>query len=267
VLWHLNKVPLIVKAENCHEEQVKHAIRLLEKVEKKKVVLLRNATKEEFHGWKIFQDLSDLPNEGVCTDIVKHFAVSLQGRPPIFLDQLLNFDQRNDRTIETTELVKITQEVLQIGRKQEEAFETYIPRSVSTITLDTIKMSKFCKTEDCLLIICNVSQPWNEAIRQLDLHVMELDQYLEERKKCDVLLTNNKWPEVPFNDICEKTKRNVHLFQVFDDKTCTSVLSKEKRFSLEIMRSEGVRVDEKEIFTYLDHPLNVICSPPGMGKS
>jgi hypothetical protein len=65
VLWHLNKVPLIVKAENCHEEQVKHAIRLLEKVEKKKVVLLGNATKEEFQGWKIFQDLSDLPNEGV----------------------------------------------------------------------------------------------------------------------------------------------------------------------------------------------------------
>jgi hypothetical protein len=102
--------------------------------------------------------------------------VSLQGRPPIFLDQLLNFDQGNDRTIETTELVKMTQEVLQIGRKQEEAFETYIPRSVSTITLDTIKMSKFCKTEDSLLIICNVSLPWNEAIRQLDLQVMELDQ-------------------------------------------------------------------------------------------
>jgi energy-coupling factor transporter ATP-binding protein EcfA2 len=33
------------------------------------------------------------------------------------------------------------------------------------------------------------------------------------------------------------------------------------------MRSEGTRVDEMEIFTYLDHPLNVICSPPGMGKS
>jgi hypothetical protein len=267
VLWHLNKVPLIVKAENCHEEQVKHAIRLLEKVEKKKVVLLGNATKEEFQGWKIFQDLSDLPNEGVYTDIIKHFAVSLQGRPPIFLDQLLNFDQGNDKTIETTELVKMTQEVLQISRKQEEAFETYIPRSVSTITLDTSKMSKFCKTEDSLLIICNVSLPWNEAIRQLDLHVMELDQYLEERKKCDVLLTKNKWPQVPFNHICETTKRNVHLLQVFDDKSCTSVLSKEKRYSLEIMRSEGARVDEMEIFTYLDHPLNVICSPPGMGKS
>ncbi|KAH0822622.1 hypothetical protein GEV33_000169 [Tenebrio molitor] len=264
VLWHLNKVPLIVKAENCHEEQVKHAIRLLEKVEKKKVVLLGNATKEEFQGWKIFQDLSDLPNEGVYTDIIKHFAVSLQGRPPIFLDQLLNFDQGNDRTIETTEL---TQEVIQIGGKQEEAFETYIPRSVSMITLNITKMLQSCKTEDSLLIICNVSQPWNEAIRQLDLHVMELDQYLEERKKYDVLLTNNKWPHVPFNDICEKTKRNVHLLQVFDDKSCTSILSKKKIFSLEIMRSEGARVDEMEIFTYLDHPLNVICSPPGMGKS
>jgi hypothetical protein len=123
VLWHLNKVPLIVKAENCHEEQVKHVIRLLEKVEKKKVVLLGNATKEGFQGWKIFQDLSDLPNEGVYTDIIKHFAVSLQGRPPIFLDQLLNFDQGNDRTVETRELIKMTQVVLQIGRKQEEAFE------------------------------------------------------------------------------------------------------------------------------------------------
>jgi putative ribosome biogenesis GTPase RsgA len=36
---------------------------------------------------------------------------------------------------------------------------------------------------------------------------------------------------------------------------------------MEIMKSEGARVDEMEIFTYLDHPLNVICSPPGMGKS
>jgi hypothetical protein len=90
----------------------------LRKVEKKKVVLLGNATKEEFPGWKIFQDLSDLPNEGVYADIIKHFAVSLQGRPPIFLDQLLNFDQGNDRIIETTELIKMTQEVIQIGESK-----------------------------------------------------------------------------------------------------------------------------------------------------
>ncbi|XP_068913163.1 ankyrin-3-like [Tenebrio molitor] len=117
VLWHLNKVPLIVKAEDCHQERVKHAIRLLEKVEKKKVVLLANATKDEFPGWRIFQDLSDLTNEGVYPDISKHFAVSLQGQPPMFLDQLLNFDKGNDRTIETTELIKMTQEVVQIGKR------------------------------------------------------------------------------------------------------------------------------------------------------
>jgi hypothetical protein len=117
VLWHLNKVPLIVKAEECHKEEVKQAIRLLEKVEKKKVVLLANATKEEYPGWRIFQDLSDLTNEGVDADIIKHFAVSLQGQPPMFLDQLLDFDQGNYRTIETTELIKMTQEVVQIGRR------------------------------------------------------------------------------------------------------------------------------------------------------
>jgi hypothetical protein len=117
VLWHLNKVPMIVKAEDYHQEYVKHAIRLLEKVEKKKVVLLANVTKEEFPGWRIFQDLSDLTSEGVYTDIVKHFAVSLQGQPPMFLDQLLNFDKGNDRTIETTELIKMTQEVVQIGKR------------------------------------------------------------------------------------------------------------------------------------------------------
>jgi ankyrin repeat protein len=267
VLWHLNKVPLIVKAEECHQEQVKHGIRLLEKIKKRKVVLLANATKEEFPKWTIFQDLSDIQNEGVYTDIVKHFAVSLQGRQQIFLHQLLNFDHENARIIETAELIKMTQEVVQIGRRQEEVFENYIPRSVSTISLDIKKMSEFCKETGSLLIICNVSQPWNQAIRQLDLHVMELDQYLEERKKCDVLLTNNKWAQVPFNDICETTKRNVHLLQFFNDKICTSVLSKEKNFSLEMMKSEGARVDEMEIFTYFDHPLNVICSPPGMGKS
>jgi ankyrin repeat protein len=272
VLWHLNKVPLIVKAEDCRKEQVKHAVRLLEKVEKKKVILLLNATRGEFPGWNIFQDLSDIQNEGVYTDIVKHFAVSLQGRQSIFLDQLLNFAHENCKTFETTELIKMTQEVIQIGRRQEEAFETYIPRSVSTISLDIMKKPEFCKKTGSLLIICDVSEPWNKAIRQLDLHVMELDQYLEleeKRKlsKLDVLLTSNKWPQVQFNDICEKTKRNVHLLQVFNDKSCTPVLSKEKRFSLETMKSERVRVDEMEIFTYLDHPLNVICSPPGMGKS
>jgi hypothetical protein len=272
VLWHLNKVPLIVKAEECRQEQVKHAIRLLEKIKKRKVVLLANATKEEFPEWRIFQDLSDIQNEGVYTDIVKHFAMSLQGRQPIFLDQLLNFDQENDRTIETTELIKMTQEVIQIGRKQEEAFEHYIDRSVSTISLDINKMSEFCKETGSLLIICNVSQHWNEAIRQLNLHVMELDQYLElekeeELSKVDVLLTSNKWAQVRFDEICKKTKKNVHFLQVFDDKICTSVLSKEENFSLEMMKSEKACVDEKEIFTYLDHPLNVICSPPGMGKS
>jgi hypothetical protein len=148
VLWHLNKVPLIVKAEQCHEAQIKQAIRLLEKIEKKKVVLLANATKEEFPGWNIFQDLSDLPNEGVYTDIIKHFAVSLQGRQSIFLDQLLNFDQENGKIIETKELIQMTQEVIQIGRRQKNAFENYIPRSVSTITLDINKMPEFCKKTD-----------------------------------------------------------------------------------------------------------------------
>jgi ankyrin repeat protein len=272
VLWHLNKVPLIVKAEECHQEQVKHGIRLLEKIKKRKVVLLANATKEEFPKWRIFQDLSDIQNEGVYTDIVKHFAVSLQGRQQFFLHQLLNFDHENARIIETAELIKMTQEVVQIGRRQEEVFENYIPRSVSTISLDIDKMSEFCMETGSLLIICNVSQPWNQAIRQLNLHVMELDQYLElekekELSKVDVLPTSNKWPHVRFDEICKKTKKNVHLLQVFDDKSCTSVLSKRDRFSLETMISEGAHVDEMEIFTYLDHPLNVICSPPGMGKS
>jgi ankyrin repeat protein len=271
VLWHLNKVPLIVKAEECHKAQVKHAIRLLEKVKKKKVVLLANATKEDFPGWNIFQDLSDLPNEGVYTDIIKHFAVSLQGRPPISLGQLLNVDRENDRTIETTELIKMTHEVVQIGKSQEKALENYIPRNVSTISLDINKMPEFCKKTDSLLIICKNSESW--TIPQLDLRVMKLDEYLkpEERNKLskpDVLLTSNKWDQVQFDDICKETKRNVHLLQIFGDKSCcTSVLSKENRFSLETMKSEEARVNEEEIFTYLDHPLNVICSPPGMGKS
>jgi ankyrin repeat protein len=82
-----------------------------------------------------------------------------------------------------------------------------------------------------------------------------------------VLLTSNKWPKIPFNDICEKTKKNVRLLQVLDDKSCSSIVSKENRFTLETMTFQGTRVDEMEIFTYLDYPLNVICSPPGMGKS
>ncbi|KAJ3619702.1 hypothetical protein MTP99_005362 [Tenebrio molitor] len=230
VLWHLNKVPLIVKAEECHQKQVKHAIKMLEKIKKRKVVLLANATKEEFPEWRIFQDLSDIQNEGVYTDIVKHFAMSLQDRRPIFLHQLVNFDQDNARIIETTELIKMTQEVVRIGRSQEGVFENYIPRSVSTITFDINKMSEFCKKTGSLLIICNVSQPWNQAIRQLNLHVMELDQYVEPEKeeelsKVDVLLTSNKWPHVRFDEICKKTKKNVHLLQVFDDKSCTSVLT------------------------------------------
>jgi hypothetical protein len=179
VLWHLNKVRLIVKAEECHEAQVKQGIRLFERVEKKKVILLANATKDDFPGWNIFQDLSDLPNEGVYTDIIKHFAVSLQGRQSIFVDQLLNFDQRNGRTIETADLIKMTQEIIQIGRRQKNTFEAYVPRSVSTICLDLIKIPEFCKETDCLLIICKVSQIWIKAIRQFDFHVMELDQYLK----------------------------------------------------------------------------------------
>jgi ankyrin repeat protein/energy-coupling factor transporter ATP-binding protein EcfA2 len=272
VLWHLNKVPLIVKAEECHEAQVKHAIRLLEKIAKKKVVLLANVRKDDFLGWNIFQDLSDLPNMGVYTDISKHFTVSLQGREPISLDQLFNSDQKHYRTIATTQLVKMTQEVIQIGRSQEKAFENYISRSVSTITLDINKMPKFCKKTNSLLIICNVFESWSKAIVELGLNVMKLDQYLklvEKNKlnKVDILLTINEWSQVPFNDICEKTKRNVHLLQVFDDEICTSILSKENRFLLETMKSEEARVNEEKIFTYLDHPLNVICSPPGMGKS
>jgi ankyrin repeat protein len=276
VLWHLNKVPLIVKAKECkeqgkdHEAQVKHAMRLLQKDEKKKIVLLTNATKEEFPGRKIFQDLSDLLNDGVYTDIIRDFKVSLQGRQLISLEQLLNFDHENCRSFETRELIKMAHDHIQIGRKQKKVFENYIPRSVSTINVDIMKMTTFCKKTNSLLIICNVSDAWNEAIRQLHLHVMELDQYLnlKERNKFDILLTSNQWHEVRFNDICEMTEKNVHLLQVLDNKSCTSVLSKESRFSLRTMKSEGTaRIDEKDIFTDLDHPLNFICSPPGMGKS
>jgi hypothetical protein len=273
VLWNLDEGPLILKAEKSNEAQVKQAIKLLEKVKKKKVVLLlANATKDDFPGWNIFQDLSDLSNQDVYKDIAKKFLVSLQGRKSISLDELLNFDQENARTIGTTELIKMTQEVITIGRKEVNTFDNYIPRTVSTITLGTNKMSEICKKTNSLLIICDVSQSWNEAIRQLNLHVMELDQYIKKGKKrekikVNVLLTSNKWDQVHFSDICKETERNVHLLQVFDDKSCTSVLSKEKRFSLDIMKSERARVGETDIFTYFDHPLNVICSPPGMGKS
>jgi ankyrin repeat protein len=269
VLWHLDKIPLIVKAEEGNEEQVKHAIKLLERVQKKKVVLLANAKREDFSGWKIFQNLSDLRKQDVYNDIVNRFEISLQCRLSICLKDLLEFDQNFCRTIETTELIKMTQEVMNIGRRQENAFENYISRSVSTISLDIMKLSEFCKETGSLLIICNVSQSCKKAIRQLGLHAMELDDYLkrEGRTKFDVLLTSNNWPQVRFNDICEKIHRNVHLLQVFDNKSCISVISKEDIFSLKTMKSEEACVDEMEIFTYLDHPLNVICSPPGMGKS
>jgi ankyrin repeat protein len=259
VLWHLNKVPLIVKAEDCDKEQVKHAIRLLEKIKKRKVVLLANATKEEFPGWNIFQDLSDLSNENdVYKSIVNKFAVSLQGRPSIFLDQLLNFDQGNDRTIETTELIKMTQESIQIGRRQKEekAFETYISRNVSISSLDIKKMFELSKKKKYLLIIYNIPQSWNnKAIQQSGLNVMELDQYLNliDRKKIrevDILLTINKWPEVPFNDICKKMERKMSFLD----------------FGAETIKSQGKPVDEKQIFTYFTDPLNVIFSPAGMGK-
>jgi ankyrin repeat protein len=273
VLWYLNKVPLIVKPEKSSETQVKHVIRLLEKIGKKKVVLLANATKEEFQGWKIFQNLYDLRNEGVYKNIVKDFVVSLQDRESISLDQLLNSDQKNSRSIETTDLIKMTQQkVTQIGRGQEKTVEAYISRSVSTISLDINKMSKFCKKTSSLLIICNVLEGWGKAIRQLDLNVKNLDEYVKlvetnNLSKVDVLLTSSNWSQVRFNDICKNTERNVHLLQVFGPECCTSVLSKENRFSLEIMKYKEACVHEMEIFTYLDHPLNVICSPPGMGKS
>jgi hypothetical protein len=59
----------------------------------------------------------------------------------------------------------MTQEIIQIGRRQKNTFEAYIPRSVSTICLDLIKIPEFCKKTDCLLIICKVSQIWIKAIR------------------------------------------------------------------------------------------------------
>jgi hypothetical protein len=54
VLWHLNKVPLIVKAEDCHQEQVKHAIRLLEKIKKKKSGIIGKRNQRRVSGVENF---------------------------------------------------------------------------------------------------------------------------------------------------------------------------------------------------------------------
>jgi hypothetical protein len=153
----------------------------------------------------------------------------------------------------------MTQEIVEIGRRQENAFEAYIPRSVSTICLGINKLSEFCKITGSLVIICNFPQFCNSIMRLFDLHVMELDQYLklEDRKqlsKVNVLLTSNKWQQVQFNDICKEAERNVHLLQDFDNISFTSVLSKQNRLSLETMKSKEARVHELEIFTYISRP-------------
>jgi hypothetical protein len=54
VLWHLNKVPLIVKAEEYHQEQVKHAIRLLEKIKKKKSGIIGKRNQRRVSGVEKF---------------------------------------------------------------------------------------------------------------------------------------------------------------------------------------------------------------------
>ncbi|KAJ3658220.1 hypothetical protein Zmor_009973 [Zophobas morio] len=276
ILWYLNKVPLVTKVDASNKPIVLNIVNLMNQAtDAKKVVLVGDVALDDFPEMNVFESLFDViknfADEPFCDNILDTFEVSLQGRDPICLTQLVEIDPKIAKQFRVDKLLTMSQSELEIGGKKEETPHLHIPRSVSSVFVKLEEILTFYDSRRSqTMVIINCDEKFKDRLAQRN-DVTEISDYLTGKytgsENVVLLSPRKRCTHSQFTKVCEVSgKSNVYLFQVFDDDDCVLLLKKGSEFYSEDTDKSKL-VAEMDILNRFDNPLNVLCAPPGMGKS
>ncbi|RZC38346.1 hypothetical protein BDFB_008996, partial [Asbolus verrucosus] len=255
--------PFFVEFYLISENLISRAVQLSQIIKMKPVLVGPNINPARFSHLKVFQNLEDLQqvDEDFFRKIANEFKISIQGRRAVSLQQL-------EEVAKLVGVEQLLQENFAVGEVSEELPKTYITRTVSAVYLNTEKvLDHSARTNDVLIINCNGKFGLiKHLVLRKGLNTAEIHQF-DDGHYQEVILLENDCSKSQFDEICTKTRRNVHLVQLINEQSLLLVISSNNTLDSEELKIEGPPVEESDIYSYFNHPINFVCAQPGMGKS
>ncbi|EFA03074.1 uncharacterized protein LOC103314642 [Tribolium castaneum] len=268
ILWHLDKVPLVIKVSDKYRPAIYAAIKLSELYQDKKKFILID---DNFAGDEFSEDLKILHTLGDLrlleeTQIYKELRVSLQGRVTVNIEQLTNVDR-----VLFGKMVQMEDSDFLIGENCAKNLpKCYVNRRVPKHLLtapfiDTLETDLFiisglgAKKQLCNATTCNLDKYL--ILKQNDEHFST---------KC--VLTTDSCSKQQFQLICQLNRsKNCHHLQINCDgriewmETHGNIHRLRPYLEKEFDDSDYVR--DVDVLSYFTNKINIICGDPGLGKS
>lgn len=269
ILWHMDKVPLIIKVFDKFREEIYLVIKLLEKHKLKKrfVIIDETFAKNEFtQDLKILCNLEDLKFcEKTFTTICKELTVSLQGRPCVTIDQLVQVGNQFLKILTTSKILKMLDKCLVIGEDCSKSIpKHYINRFTPKILLTSQVVDKL--QDDLFVVSCTDFKK-----HQFSIKTYELNKYLVNQSFGKFVIVNaGLCSKQQFHLVCElNNDRNCHHIRILDDGKIEWIESfgstRGLRVFLDFNKTDFVK--DFDILEHYTNKINIICADPGMGKS
>ncbi|XP_063924177.1 uncharacterized protein LOC135138192 isoform X2 [Zophobas morio] len=276
ILWYLGTVPLILRVDDSNVMLINDVVALLrKKVSATKLVLVGDTTGIDSDKWKVFTNLADVMKR--CCDeenylhIMDDFRISLQGRESISLRQLIDTDSNIAEFIKIKHLfIMARQQHILIGEEGKKLHDLHVVRSVSAVLLNKKHLLKLYNAPENLIIInCHEKLqdllPRMNSIKTVQLPTYFSNENIQAHDRFVLLSTGNRCTSVEFDKICKiSNARNIYLLQVLDDDRFMLLFKKNNDLPPD---HQKICIEESKIFDYFSNSPNVLCAPPGMGKS
>ncbi|XP_044266905.1 uncharacterized protein LOC123012818 [Tribolium madens] len=255
ILWHMDKIPLVVKVSDKYRAGIYAAIKLLGIYQEKKFILIDETfAKEEFsEDLKIVHTLGDLRScEETYAKICNQMRVSLQGRLFIKIEHLGNMDE-----FLFTKMIQMEDTDFLIGENCAKNLpKCYVSRRVPKLLLTP---SVIDNLETDLLIISGLGHK---------------KYFFKEGSYAKFVLTSESCSKQQFQLVCQlnKNKNCHHLRLTYDGK----IEWMESQGSIQRLKPYLKNIEEYEdsdyikdfeILSYFTNTITIICADPGMGKT
>ncbi|KAJ3652678.1 hypothetical protein Zmor_018622 [Zophobas morio] len=272
ILWHLGTVPLILRVDDSNVMLINDVVALLrKKVSVTKLVLVGDTKGIDCDKWKVFANLADAMKRCCDEHIMDNFRISLQGRESISLKQLTEIDSKIAEFIKIKHLfIMARQQHILIGEESKQLPDLHLARSVCAVLLNKKQLIKLYNTPDNLMIINSDEKLQDTLSRMKSIKTVQLSTYfgdknLQAHERFVILSTGDGCSSVEFDRICNiSNTRNIYLLQALDDDRFMLLFKKNNDLPPEYLK---ICVEESKIFDFFSNSPNVLCAPPGMGKS
>jgi ankyrin repeat protein len=272
LLHYFCRKPLIVDFNETSQSLIYKIMELLQLENEIKFVLLgREIHTKKLSRFRIFENLDNLCNQTLYTDIVRACRLSLQGRNEITLEELIDSFVEIRGFVGTKELLQMLKGNFLIGQEKESMPFYYIHRKISAnvLKLDTLLDPTFLKENLLVVNFYGKLEQLQAKFRFHKINIVNSSDYIMSREVPEdpiLISTSEQFSEKLLVDICKReTFRSVWYLKMIDDDSFVTVRWIKK--VLEKLTWKKTSVTEEKIADYFDRSVNILCAHPGMGKS